>query len=147
MICGKIGNVSGPVTDIIIQPEYLDVSIPPDGIWTHPVKTGKTLFAYVISGKAYFDSDRDGRIMAMRGAYDTALQDTCMVEPESVVLYENGESVEITASDQGVRFLLISGNPLREPIAWHGPIVMNTDEELVTAFREYREGSFIKFKG
>jgi redox-sensitive bicupin YhaK (pirin superfamily) len=147
IICGTIGDVSGPVTDIVIQPEYLDVSIPPDRSWTQPVETGKTLFAYVISGKAFFDSRRKGRIMAMRGAYDMSLQDSCMVEPESVVLYEDGEFVEITTTDLGVRFLLISGKPLREPIAWHGPIVMNTDEELVTAFREYREGTFIKLKG
>ncbi len=144
IICGQVGQTTGPVEDIVIRPEYLDISIPPETAWEHPVRRGKTAFAYVISGKAWFDTDKDGAIHAMSGIYDTTISADRMIDSESVVLFGDGETIQIRTGDQSVRFLMISGIPLREPVAWYGPIVMNTEEELQTAFREYQEGNFIK---
>jgi redox-sensitive bicupin YhaK (pirin superfamily) len=144
IICGQLGDTQGPVEDIVIQPEYLDVSMPAETTWEHPVPRGKTALAYIVSGSAWFDPSGRGTCHAMSGVYDTSFDTDCMIGAESVVLFEDGEAVQIRTGHESVRFLMISGNPLREPIAWYGPVVMNTDEELETAFREYREGTFIK---
>jgi len=127
IICGQVNGVRGPVEDIITDPEYLDVSIPPNARFTHPVKQGHTVFAYVVSGAASFDDD------------DSRLWDT-----GTLVLYGDGESVAVATEAEPVRFLLVSGNPIGEPVAWRGPIVMNTQEELQIAFEEYEQGTFIK---
>jgi quercetin 2,3-dioxygenase len=125
IICGEIGEVAGPVTDIVIDPEYLDVTMPAGTEFIHPTTMGHTVFAYIIEGSGNFgDEDSYGN--------------------GTIVLYEDGESISISTTDEPVRFLLISGKPLNEPIAWQGPIVMNTQEELNTAFEEYRNGTFVK---
>ncbi|HSH12914.1 MAG TPA: pirin family protein [Desulfurivibrionaceae bacterium] len=126
VISGRVGETVGPVRDIITAPEYLDVTIPPATTFEHPTRSGHTVFAYVIAGAGRFDSER------------TAGRN------RDLLLFTEGEGVRIEAEAEGVRFLLISGQPLAEPVAWRGPIVMNTQEELETAFREYREGTFIK---
>ncbi len=126
VICGRVGQTIGPVRDIVIDPEYLDVTIPAGAFFEHPTKLGHTLFAYVIGGQGLFGAERTpGR-------------------NRDLLLFDDGEQVRIAAGTEEVRFLLISGLPLAEPVAWRGPIVMNTREELETAFREYREGTFIK---
>lgn len=129
IICGQVNGVRGPVEDIITDPEYLDVSIPPNARFTHPVKQGHTVFAYVVSGAASFDDD------------DSRLWDT-----GTLVLYGDGESVAVATEAEPVRFLLVSGKPIGEPVAWRGPIVMNTQEELQIAFEEYEQGTFIKHR-
>jgi redox-sensitive bicupin YhaK (pirin superfamily) len=144
IVCGEVNNVKGPVEDIIIDPEYLDVEIPSAVEFTHLVPEGYTVFAYVIKGKGHFEPES-----GLRG-YDKGNKDhpdssrELTIGPESLVIFENGEDLSISTSDEAVRFLLVSGKPIREPIAWYGPIVMNTQEELRIAFEEYRGGTFLQ---
>jgi hypothetical protein len=127
VICGEINGVKGPVKDIIIDPEYLDITVPTGTEYFHPTKKGYTVFIYVIGGKGETGESGDN-----------------VVENQTLVLYEDGDQIRIKPSDAYVRFLLISGKPLNEPIAWGGPIVMNTKDELNLAFEEFRSGRFIK---
>jgi redox-sensitive bicupin YhaK (pirin superfamily) len=145
IIAGEIADVKGPVRDIVIEPEMLDVSIPPGKKFTHNLPAGHTAFAYVLSGEGYFDDCRDafGHEMAGKGWWDVDRPCTCPAE--SVVLFEHaGEAVKVETADKAVRFLFVSGRPLNEPVAWYGPIVMNTQEELRKAFEEFKAGTFIK---
>ena len=130
VICGEAGGVQGPVKDIVIEPAYLDISIPAGVEYRQPVKPGHTAFAYIFEGQGTFPADSEER-------FDNG----------ALILFEDGDEVLIRAGNPGMRFLFISGKPLREPVAWYGPIVMNTDAELELAFREYREGTFIKYTG
>ncbi|HET6370176.1 MAG TPA: pirin family protein [Nitrospiria bacterium] len=127
VISGTANGVSGPVRDVVIDPEYLDVTVGPETVYEHPVKEGHTAFCYVIEGEGTFDPDGSRAVSA-----------------ETVVLFEDGELIRIASGKVPLRFLMISGRPLREPVAWYGPIVMNTREELQVAFEEYRNGTFIK---
>jgi redox-sensitive bicupin YhaK (pirin superfamily) len=127
IICGQIGDVRGPVQDVMIEPEYYDVQLPADTTFIHPTRETHTVFTYVHAGSGRFDEATDE-----------------LYGNHALVLYEQGEQVCITSGDKGVRFLLISGKPLDESVAWGGPIVMNTQEELAQAFEEYQNGTFIK---
>ena len=144
IISGRVNGVQGPVRDVVTDPEYLDVSIPKGANFIHPVKRGHTVFAYVIEGSAYFDSGRDpyARDEVGRNYFDMDRQ--CRCGSETLVLYGEGDAVSVTPEDEPVRFLLASGKPIGEPVAWYGPIVMNTPEEIRVAFDEYRSGTFIK---
>ncbi len=147
VVCGTVGGVSGPVTDIVTDPEYLDVTVPPGTTFEHEVKSGHTVLAYVIEGKAYFDRQRDAFAHEVVGRNYFDLDPQCLFGPEHLVLYERqGDHLAVTTEDQPARFLLVSGRPLDEPVAWYGPIVMNTREELRVAFEEYGNGTFIKHK-
>jgi len=130
IIAGEVSGTKGPVKDIVIDPEYLDVALPPHSKFKHPVKRGHAVFAYVIGGRGYFCREKDP-----------------FVDNGSAVLFEDGEEITAFTEEHGVRFLLISGQPIGEPVAWYGPIVMNTQEELRVAFEEYEQGTFIKYKG
>ena len=127
LVAGSVGEIKGPVRDIVIDPQYLDVAIPADGSFKHSVTPGHTCFVYVFEGEGFFDETRKSPVTAGH-----------------LVLFGDGERVEVTAGNGPLRFLLIAGRPLGEPVAWHGPIVMNTEEELQVAFAEYRAGTFIK---
>ena len=127
IICGKLDGTCGPVSEIVTEPEYMDVIIPPGKEFIHSVKKGHTVFAYVFEGSGYFDEENSR-----------------VIETDHLVLFEDGDKIVIRAEESQLRFLLISGMPIGEPIAWYGPIVMNNREELETAFQEYREGTFIK---
>lgn len=129
VIAGSANGVSGPVRDIIADPGYLDVTMEGNSSFSQPVKEGYTALAYVIGGEGSFD---------LRAGYQ--------VNNRDLVLFGNGSSVTAGASAKGFRFLFFSGKPIHEPVAWRGPIVMNTAEELRTAFQEYAEGTFIKKK-
>jgi hypothetical protein len=129
IICGEVNGVKGPVQDIITDPEYLDVSIKPNSKFKHSIVNSHNVFAYVIEGEAIFDP------------YDDEI-----VGAEHLVIFREGDEVLIQTKDKSVRFLLISGKPIGEPVAWRGPIVMNTEEELRIAFNEYNKGTFIKHK-
>ncbi len=126
VIAGSVAGVTGPVRDVVSSPEYLDVTIPENGTFTHETPRGHTVFAYVIGGAGVFGEGGD------------AISDGHLVE------FGDGSAIAVAAGPVSVRFLLVSGRPIGEPIAWRGPIVMNTDEELRTAFRELDEGTFIK---
>ncbi|HUJ78838.1 MAG TPA: pirin family protein [Nitrospiria bacterium] len=126
IVCGRVDGVEGPVREIIIDPEFLDVSLAPDHRYDHPVKAGHRVFAYLLEGEARF-GESDGDAIGI----------------ETVVLFGDGDTVRIAARTRAARLLLISGTPIGEPIAWGGPIVMNTREELARAFEEYRDGTFL----
>ena len=126
VVAGVVGGVKGPVGDIVIDPEYLDASIPPGGVFEHNIPSDHNAFAYTIAGEGVFD------------------EGSKTVGKETLVRFGEGDSVSIKAGEKGLRFLLVSGRPLNEPVAWGGPIVMNTEEELELAFEEYRKGTFLK---
>ena len=130
VICGRVGAAVGPVHEVVIEPEYLDVALQAGAAWTHPTRPGHTAFAYLFEGAASLEES--GRLLQ-------AGQGT-------IVLFDDGDLVSVEAGDSGARFLLVSGRPLREPIAWRGPIVMNTSEQLDAAWRELDNGTFVKHK-
>jgi hypothetical protein len=144
VICGEVKGIKGPVQDIVIDPEYLDVAVPAKTGFTHRTQKGHRVFAYVTKGSGYFEPERDPYGYEIEGRNYFDFQRDCLMVPESLVIFHDGEELAITAGDEGVRFLLISGKPIREPVAWYGPIVMNTQEELRIAFDEYERGTFIK---
>ena len=127
IISGEIDGTKGPVQDIITDPEYLDIEIAPQSEFRHKIKRGNNVLAYVIEGEGFFDQNRAE-----------------LISKENLVIFNDGDEVLISTNDKSVRFLLISGKPIREPVAWRGPIVMNTEEELNLAFIEYQNGTFIK---
>jgi len=128
VIAGQVGSAVGPARDIAIAPEYLDVTLEANAAWAHPTPPGHTVFAYLFEGAAAFGSNSDPT---------TAGDGT-------LVLFGDGDTFSAHAGAAGARFLLVSGKPLHEPVAWRGPIVMNTREELEQAWRELDEGTFVK---
>lgn len=128
IIAGKYNGTTGPVKDVIIEPEYFDITIPSNQSFQHSVKKNNTVFAYILDGDGRFDKEQN------------------WISRQNVVIFDQGEQVSIQAGANGIRFLLISGKPLKEPIAWYGPIVMNTRKELQIAFEEYQNGTFLKHK-
>jgi quercetin 2,3-dioxygenase len=128
VVAGRVGGVVGPVRDVVIDPEYLDVALPPHASFEHPTPRGHTVFAYVVGGRGTFSPDSDAAPVGDR----------------HLVHFGDGDQVAVHTADEPVRFLLISGRPIGEPIAWYGPIVMNTQEELQVAYDELRRGTFIK---
>jgi quercetin 2,3-dioxygenase len=147
VICGEVEGVRGPVQDIVIDPEYLDVSVPAGSRFAHPTKRGHTVFAYVTQGSGYFDQDRSAYAHEVVGAKYFDFRPECACGADTLVLYDDGDDVVVNADKESVRFLLVSGKPIGEPVAWYGPIVMNTREELRLAFEEYEKGTFIKHPG
>ena len=127
VICGRVGKHEGPARGIIIDPEYLDVTVPAKTEFKHPTKRGYTVFVYVTEGQGHFDETNKHT-----------------VGNGTVCLYADGDNIAVRTAEGPVRFLLISGKPIGEPVAWYGPIVMNTDGELKQAFEEYKKGTFIK---
>lgn len=144
VICGTVSGTHGPVQDIVTDPEYLDVTVPAEATFTHSTKPGRNVFAYVIQGEGYFDQDRDAYGHEVIGSNYFDFKRSCVCRDKTIVLYGDGDEVSVTSGQNGVRFLLVSGRPIREPVAWYGPIVMNTQEELKVAFEEYRNGTFLK---
>jgi hypothetical protein len=145
VIAGEAGGVKGPVGDIVIEPEMLDVSLPPGTVFSHALPAGHTAFAYVLSGEGYFDDQRDAYAYEMVGHGWSDTERCCTCAAETVVLFEHaGDTVEVTTAGEPLRFLFVSGKPLGEPVAWYGPVVMNTQEELKIAFEEYQRGTFVR---
>ncbi len=144
VVCGEVAGVRGPVREIVTEPDYLDVSIPARSTFRHPVKAGHTVFAYVFEGEGYFDPERDPYAREDVGESYFDMERPCVCGDRTVVLYGPGDTVAVSTEERPVRFLLVSGRPLGEPIAWYGPIVMNTQAELRVAFREYEQGTFVK---
>lgn len=124
LIAGTIGSVRGPMDDIVITPEYFDCIVPAGQRFIHKTDPISTAFIYVIGGVGETDGEA--------------------IENGTLVLFEKGEQLTVSAAGEPLRFLLLTGKPINEPVAWQGPIVMNTQTELETAFREYQEGTFIK---
>jgi len=129
VIAGTVDGVRGPVTEIAADPAYLDVSIPPNGSFYQPVERGHSVFAYVFEGEGTFGITDDG--------------DGETVSHPKLVVFDDGDSVKVRATKQPLRFLLVSGKPLYEPIVRYGPFVMNTREEIEQALRDLRNGTFV----
>jgi hypothetical protein len=146
IICGEVKGVKGPVQDIVIDPEYLDITVPSNSHLRYPVKRGHTVFAYIIEGKGYFDPGRDVYAYEVEGRNYFDFKRECIMGSENLILFDDGDELTISTEEKPVRFLLISGKPIGEPVAWYGPIVMNTQEELRIAFEEYENGTFIRRK-
>jgi redox-sensitive bicupin YhaK (pirin superfamily) len=144
IIAGTVGGVRGPVRDVVIEPEYLDVSVPPGATFTHPTPRGHTVFAYVIGGWGVFCGQKEPFSYEIEGAGYFDMERGGQLGDAHLVLFDDGDAVTVTTDKDPVRFLLIAGKPLGEPIAWHGPIVMNTREELRQAFAELDAGTFIR---
>ncbi len=145
IICGEVNGTMGPAQDIMANPEYLDITVPAHKSFTHILKADHNVMAYIIDGEGYFDERRDPYSVNAEGENYFDMKSPCAFGNGTLVLYERqGSHIVVSTEQKSVRFLLISGKPLNEPIAWYGPIVMNTQEELRIAFEEYQEGSFIK---
>ena len=146
IICGRVGETAGPVQDIVTAPEYLDVTLPAGAEFRHPTRRGHTVFAYVIDGQGYFCRERNPFSYEVEGVNYFDMHREPFVSNGMIVLFEDGDEVMAATEGEAVRFLLISGRPIGEPVAWYGPIVMNTEEELRLAFEEYQNGTFIKHR-
>jgi redox-sensitive bicupin YhaK (pirin superfamily) len=147
VIAGSVAGITGPVRDIVTRPEYLDVTVAPGQTFTHPTPLGHTVLAYVIGGGGVFCQQKDPYSYDEEGEnYFDMLRDG-LIGDRHLVLFGDGELVSVAADTESVRFLLISGKPIREPIAWYGPIVMNTQEQLRIAFAELEKGTFVKSRG
>lgn len=138
IICGNAYGKQGPVQDIFIDPSYLDIRVPTGQVFVHPTQKGHTVFAYIVDGQGVFDPD------AIEPPAQAGVKKANMISSETLVLFNDGRQVTVSTMNNALRFLLISGKPIREPVAWQGPIVMNTQEELRIAFEEYQTGTFIK---
>lgn len=146
VIAGTVDDVTGPVREVVIQPQYLDVSVPPRSTFTHPVPRGHTVFAYVFSGKGTFCHQNDPFTYETEsGSYFDQERDR-LVGDRHLVQFGDGDVVTAATEAEAVRFLLVSGKPIGEPVAWRGPIVMNTQAELRLAFEELDTNTFIKHK-
>ncbi len=144
VISGKVRDTRGPVRDIITDPEVLDITIPHNSNLTHPVKKGYTVFAYVIEGTAHFCHKKHSLPYEISGRSYFDMKTDPQIEEGTLVLYDDGDNIKIHTEESSVRFLLVSGKPIKEDVAWHGPIVMNTMDELRDAFHEYDMGTFVK---
>jgi quercetin 2,3-dioxygenase len=147
VIAGDVGGVRGPVRDVVIDPEYLDVTLPPSTRYVHPTRPGHTVFAYVIDGRAEFCEQADPFAYDVDGANYFDTERTAELGNGSLVVFGDGEAIAARTGTSPVRFLLVAGKPLGEPVAWYGPIVMNTRQELQVAFDELNRGTFIKHRG
>jgi redox-sensitive bicupin YhaK (pirin superfamily) len=145
VICGEFWGKRGPVDGTAAEPRYLDVFVPPGKRKALPVERGRHAFAYVFEGAGTFsDASQPFGVLTEK---NTAQGETLIRERtgnRSLVVFDSGDEVTVQAGDEGIRFLLISGKPIEEPVAWHGPIVMNTQAELQQAVAELRNGTFIK---
>ncbi len=145
VICGTFWGQIGPVDGIAAQPRYLDIFIPPGIKKTLPVDTYQKAFAYIFEGAGTFRdaSDPVGVLLEKEaGGEEILIRDR--TGDRSLVLFGTGDTITVQAGEHGIRFLLVSGSPIREPVAWHGPIVMNTQDELRQAMRDLNAGTFIK---
>jgi redox-sensitive bicupin YhaK (pirin superfamily) len=144
IICGEVNSVRGPVRDIVTHPEYLDITVPSKSNFRHSIKRGHTAFAYVLEGAGYFDQGHDSYAFEVVGDNYFDFRRDRLLGSENLIIFDDGDELIVTTEKKSLRFLLISGKPIREPVAWYGPIVMNTQEELRIAFEEYQNGTFIK---
>ena len=146
VICGSLWGVKGPVDGVAAEPNYIDVSVPPGKRKTLPVETTRHAFAYVFAGSGKFCNASGPLDVPTEGVgwADTAPPEEA--DNRTLVLFDRGDEVTVQAGERGIRFLLVSGKPIGEPVAWYGPIVMNTKEELRQAFSEFKAGTFLKHK-
>ena len=145
VVCGEFWGKRGPVDGIAADPQYLDITIPPNIAKRLPVDTYRTCFAYIFEGEGQFaDASKPFGALTEKAIGDDEIYIRDMTGNRTMVVFDNGDEIVVRAGEQGMRFLLVSGAPIREPVAWHGPIVMNNRAELQQAMRELQNGTFIK---
>jgi hypothetical protein len=144
VVCGSYRGTRGPVEDIAAKPVYLDVSIPKGKRKTLPVETTSHAFAYVFAGEGRFCNASEPLAVPTEPAGWLDTKPFAQADNRTLVLFDRGDEVEVQAGEEGIRFLLISGQPLEEPVAWYGPIVMNTQEELRHVFEQLERGTFLR---
>jgi len=144
VVCGSFWGKTGPVDGIAADPRYLDVRVPPGKRKSLPVESSRHAFAYVFEGSGTFRdaSQPFGVLTEKEGRDDSLVRET--TGNRSLVLFDSGDEVSVQAGEEGIRFLLVSGTPIQEPVAWYGPIVMNTQAELRQAYTELQDGTFIR---
>ncbi len=143
LVCGEFWGARGPVEGIAADPTYLDVWVPPGKRKALAVATGRNAFAYVFEGAGKFCNASGPLAVPTESVGWLDTKPPVEADNRTLVLFDRGDEVTVQADEQGIRFLLVSGEPLKEPVAWYGPIVMNTQEELRRAFAELEEGTFL----
>ncbi len=143
IVCGSFWGKKGPVDGIAADPIYLDISVPPGQKKTLSVETTRHAFAYVFAGAGKF-GNASGPLPVRTDVVGSNQAPALEAGNRSLVVFDRGDEVTVQAGPEGIRFLLVSGKPLEEPVAWHGPIVMNTQAELRQAFSELEKGTFLK---
>ena len=147
LICGSFWGKKGPVDGIAADPVYVDVTIPPGKRKVIPVETTHHAFAYVFAGSGKFCNASEPLAVPTEGVKWLDTTPPKDADNRSLVLFDSGNEIAVQAGEEGIRFLLVSGKPLQEPIAWCGPIVMNTQKQLQQAYEELQEGTFLKAPG
>ena len=146
IICGEFWGKRGPVEGVAADPNYVDISVPPGKRKRLKVETTRNAFAYVFAGSGTFRDASEPRAVLTEKVGDAAAdaEPVYDVQNHSLVLFDRGDEIMVRAGAEGIRFLLVSGKPIEEPVAWYGPIVMNTQDQLRQAMTELQDGSFIK---
>jgi redox-sensitive bicupin YhaK (pirin superfamily) len=144
IICGSFWGTTGPVDGVAADPRYLDVTVPAGQRKRLPVEMSRHAFAYVFAGSGTFRDASAPRPVQTDRVGNVGEGEGSDAQNRSLVLFDDGDEITVQAGDEGIRFLLVSGKPLEEPVAWYGPIVMNTEEQLRQAYDELRQGTFIK---
>ncbi|WP_417414345.1 pirin family protein [Hoeflea sp.] len=145
IICGEFWGKRGPVDGIAAEPSYVDISVPPGKRKTFKVDAYRSAFAYIFAGSGSFrDASRPFGVLVEKEVEGEEIQIRDMSGDRTLVVFDTGDEITVQAGDGGIRFLLVSGKPIQEPVAWHGPIVMNTRSELIQAVTELQNGTFIK---
>jgi redox-sensitive bicupin YhaK (pirin superfamily) len=146
IICGEFWGKKGPVEGVAADPRYVDISVPPNTRRRIQVETTRNAFAYVFAGSGTFRDASKPQAVLTESAVDPNAEPVYDAKNHSLVLFDRGDEIVVQAGPEGIRFLLISGKPLEEPVAWYGPIVMNTQEQLRQAMAELHTGGFIKHR-
>jgi redox-sensitive bicupin YhaK (pirin superfamily) len=144
LVCGNFWGKSGPVDGIAADPIYIDVSVPAGQRKTLPVETSRHAFAYVFGGSGKFCNASGPLAVPTEGVGWADDKPPSDAGNRSLILFDRGDEMEVQAGEEGIRFLLVSGKPLQEPVAWYGPIVMNTQKQLQEAYQELEQGTFLK---
>ncbi len=145
VVCGEFWGMRGPVDGIAADPHYLDISVPADTTARFPVSTYRSAFAYIFEGSGRFsDASQPFGVLTEKALGDDEFLIRDETGNRTMVMFDTGDEVVVTAGENGIRFLLVSGSPIKEPVAWHGPIVMNTRAELQQAMRDLQNGTFIQ---
>ncbi len=144
IICGEFWGRRGPVEGVAADPNYFDISVPPGKKKRLKVETTRNAFAYVFAGAGTFRDSSDPQAVLTEQVHKPDAGAVYDARNHSLILFDRGDEVAVEAGPEGIRFLLVSGKPLREPVAWYGPIVMNTEDQLRQAYDELNDGTFIK---
>jgi quercetin 2,3-dioxygenase len=144
VICGEFWGRKGPVDGVAADPNYLDISVPAEKRKRLKIETTRNAFAYVFGGSGTFRDASDARAVLTEQVAQPEAAPVYDVKNHSLVLFDRGDEITVQAGPAGIRFLLVSGKPIEEPVAWYGPIVMNTQEQLRRAMTELQDGTFIK---